>query len=150
MVSDITMKREFSSGGVVIKRQGRGLKILLIVDSYGRWTWPKGNIEKGESSKCAALREITEEVGLKNIQVLEKIGQNQYYYKLKNILRFKTVFIYLIEAKGNERIKIQKEEIASGKWLAPDIAIKKLDYKDADKLLKKAITRYKKLKGQKQ
>jgi 8-oxo-dGTP diphosphatase len=138
------MKREFSAGGIVIRRRGRGLKVLLIKDSYGRWTWPKGNIEKGESSKEAALREVSEETGLTNISIIDKIGQNQYFYKLKGKLIFKTVYVYLIEAAGNEKLRIQKEEIDDGKWLAPEQALKKLGYKDAPKLLKKAILRYKK------
>lgn len=132
----------------MVKKRGRGLRVLLIKDSYGRWTWPKGNIQKNESSKDAALREITEEVGLKNIQPLEKIGQTQYFYKLKSELIFKTVFIYLIEAKGNEKIKIQKEEIETGRWFAPAQALRKLEYKGAPLLLKKAIDRYKKIAAQ--
>ena len=136
-------KREFSSGGIIIKKWGRGLQILLIKDSYGRWTWPKGNIQKGESSKDAALREITEEVGLKNIRVEDKVGQTQYFYRMKGQLIFKTVFIYLVEARGREKIVIQKEEIETGKWLSPARAMKKLEYKGAPQLLKKAIDIYK-------
>ncbi len=138
------MKREFSAGGIVIKRQGRGIRVLLIKDSYGRWTWPKGNIEKKESSQNAALRETTEETGLKKIEILAKIGKNEYFYKRNNNLIFKTVFIFLIEAKGRERLKIQKEEIASGAWMTPGAAAKKLSYKGASQLLKKAVKEYKK------
>lgn len=137
-------KREFSAGGIVVKKQGRGLKVLLIKDSYGRWTWPKGNIQKGESAEDAALREVAEEVGLENIQPLEKIGQTQYFYRLKGELIFKTVYVYLIEAKGNEKIEVQKEEIEKGAWFAPQAALKKLEYKGAPQLLKKAIDKYKK------
>ena len=136
-------KREFSAGGIVIKRQGRGLKVLLIKDSYGHWTWPKGNIEKKESSEDAALREVTEEVGLSKIRLLGKLGDTRYFYKLKGSLIFKSVSIYLIEASRRERIKIQKEEIDQGKWFAPDQALKKLIYKDAHKMLKKALSKYK-------
>ncbi|MBU4310579.1 NUDIX domain-containing protein, partial [bacterium] len=50
-------KREFSAGGIVIKREKSKIKVLLIKDGYGKWTWPKGNIDKGESSEDAALRE---------------------------------------------------------------------------------------------
>ena len=137
-------KSEFSAGGIVVKRQGRGaFRVLLIKDSYGRWTWPKGNINKGEASRDAALREVTEEVGLKDIRIAAKIGQNKYFYRLKGSLIFKTVFIYLIEARGNEKIKVQKEEIVSGKWFAPAAALKKLEYKGAPLLLKKAVDKFK-------
>lgn len=51
-------EREFSAGGIVMRWERQKPKVLLIKDSYGRWTWPKGNIDKGESSKDAAIREI--------------------------------------------------------------------------------------------
>jgi len=137
-------KREYSSGGIVVKRWGRGLRVLLIKDPYGRWTWPKGNIEKGESSKNAALREITEEVGLKRLKLLEKVGQTQYFYRLKSSLIFKTVYIYLISASPKERLKIQFEEIDAGKWFNPKQALSKVSYKDAPQTLKKALKIYKK------
>ena len=138
-------KREFSSGGVVVKRWGRGVKVLLIKDSYGRWTWPKGHIEKGETSREAALREVREEVGLKSINILKKIGQTQYFYRLKGELIFKTVIIYLIEAGSKEKIRIQKSEIAAGLWFAPTQAYKKVDYKGAGSLLRKAVGEYRKM-----
>ena len=138
-------KREYSSGGIVVKQWGRGFRVLLIKDPYGRWTWPKGNIEKGETSKNAALREITEEVGLKHLKLLEKVGQTQYFYRLKGSLIFKTVYIYLlISASPGERLKIQFEEIDAGKWFNPKEALKKVGYKDASQTLKKALKIYKK------
>ena len=61
-------KREFSAGGIVVKDNGDVINLLLIKDSYGRWTWPKGKLEKDESPEDAAIREIGEETGLKNIE----------------------------------------------------------------------------------
>ncbi len=63
--------KQFSAGGIVIKRSN-GTKVLLIKDRFGKWTWPKGHIEKGETSEDAALREITEETGLRNVSIKEK------------------------------------------------------------------------------
>jgi 8-oxo-dGTP diphosphatase len=133
-----TTKREFSSGGVVVRKKGRSFVVLLIKDGYGRWTWPKGNINRGESSKDAAVREIEEEVGIKEIAVIKKIGQTQYFYKLKSDLIFKTVFLYLCETK-QARLKIQESEIEDGKWFAPADALKKIEYKGSGNLLKKAL-----------
>lgn len=131
--------REFSSGGIVAKKTDSGLKILLIKDGYGRWTWPKGNIEKGETSQNAAIREIREEVGLKNIRLIDKIDSIKYFYRLKGKLIFKTVYLYLFEAEGNENLKVLKAEINDAKWLAPDEAVEKIDYKGSKETLKKAL-----------
>ena len=56
------VKVEISAGGVVFKKEDNKLKFLLILDGYGRWALPKGHIEKGESTKTAALREVSEEI----------------------------------------------------------------------------------------
>lgn len=138
-------KREFSSGGVVIKRTDAGFKILLIKDGYGYWTWPKGNIEKGETSQDAAIREIAEEVGLQYIKLIYKIDKTQYFYRLKGELIFKTVYIYLFELKKNEKLKVLKSEIADAKWLSPEEALKRIEYKGSRKILEKAIDTFKKV-----
>ncbi len=136
-------KREFSAGGIVFRKQGGELKVLLIKDSYGRWTWPKGKIDQGEKSQDAALREISEEVGLKNCRILGKIGRSNYFFRLEGNLIFKTVFFFLVEALGREKLEIQKNEINQARWFKPDNALKTVEYKGAKELLEKAIAMYK-------
>jgi 8-oxo-dGTP pyrophosphatase MutT (NUDIX family) len=137
-------EREFSSGGVIIKRHGGELRILLIKDGYGHWTWPKGNIEKGESPPEAAIREIGEEVGLKKIRLIDKVSDIKYFYRLKGRLRFKTVYLYLFEARGEEALKVLKSEIEEAQWLSPEAALEKVEYRGSKEVLKKAIERMKK------
>ena len=64
--------REPTSGGIVFRLTAdkKDVEILLIQDSKGRWTIPKGHIEPGETAKMTARREIEEETGLKNFSVL--------------------------------------------------------------------------------
>ncbi len=135
-------KREFSAGGIVFRKQGRDLEVLLIKDACGRWTWPKGNIDKDEKSSDAAVREIKEEVGLKSIRILGKIGRNNYFYRLKGELVFKTVFFFLVEVKANEKLKVQKSEIEDARWFKSKEALKTVDYKGAKEMLEKAIEMY--------
>ncbi len=142
-----TARKEYSSGGVVIKKRAKGISVLLIKDSYGRWTWPKGNIEPRESPLDAAAREIAEEVGLKEVELLEKIGETKYFYKLNGILRFKTVYLYLCEDRKADRIKIQLSEIRDAGWFTPEEALQKIDYEGSKELLQKAIKRFNNIKG---
>lgn len=139
------VKREFSSGGIVVKKTNSGLKVLLIKDGYGHWTWPKGNIEQGETLQDAAIREIGEEVGIKSIKVIDKIDTIRYFYRLKGKLIFKTVYLYLFEAEGDERLQVLKSEIEDAKWLSPEEALERIEYKGAREVLKKGIDRFKKL-----
>lgn len=130
------MRKEISAGGVVFKRN-HGVKILLIKDSFGRWGLPKGIIEKNETSEEAALREISEEVGLKDLDIKEKLGEVKYFYKLKGETIFKIVIFFLIESKS-EKTKISWE-IKDAKWFSPEEAIKTIEYKNTKGIVKKAI-----------
>jgi 8-oxo-dGTP pyrophosphatase MutT (NUDIX family) len=132
-------EREFSSGGIVIRLHDSDIRILLIKDSYGRWTWPKGNIDKNEGSLEAAKREIKEETGLGNIRTIANIGQTNYFYKRERKLIYKTVYLYLFQFIGNESLSIQRTEITDGEWFSEREALSKIGYKDSKKFLKKAI-----------
>ncbi len=139
----ILFKREISSGGVVIQKSAAGIRILIIKDPYGKWTWPKGKLIKGETSADAAKREIGEETGLKNIKMISLIGRTNYFYKRNGNFIYKTVYIYLFEFTGSENLVIQKAEIEDGEWVSEDEALSKVGYKNAKNIMSRAITVFK-------
>ena len=134
------MKREISAGGIVWNSKTKN--ILLIKDSYGRWALPKGVIEKGETSEQAAIREVQEETGLKNLKILEKLWEIKYYYQLKGEKIFKIVIFFLMET---EDIELKHEwEVKEAQWLEPQEALEKLEYENSKSLLSKAIEKLRK------
>lgn len=134
--------KEFSSGGIIVKKSPVGLKVLLIKDIYGHWTWPKGHIEAGETPQEAAVREIEEETGLKGLRLVEIVDNIQYSFKSGNHRIFKTVQLYLFEAGPEEKTKVLISEIADAKWFDSEEALKKVDYKGSKELLKKALNTF--------
>lgn len=136
------MEKRYGAGGVVARGSGSGTKILLIEDSYGRWTWPKGHIEPGESPEDTAVREVSEETGLLDIRILEKIGEQKYYFNVEETRIFKTVHIFLIESYSDEALKVRREEINNARWFSPDIALRTIEYEGSREILKKAIRVY--------
>ena len=142
----MTTQRQLAAGGVVVKEQAGELKVLLIKDSYGRWTWPKGHIEEGESPAQAALREITEETGLEGVRILEEAGRQEYYFSLEGTKIFKTVHIFLVLAPGEGELTIQKEEINDARWFSARSAAETIEYEGSRALLEKAVEAFNKRK----
>jgi 8-oxo-dGTP pyrophosphatase MutT (NUDIX family) len=142
----MTVERQFSAGGVVVRQQAGELKVLLIKDRYGRWTWPKGHIEQGESPAEAALREITEETGLQGVEILEEVGRQEYYFSIEGAKIFKAVHIFLARAPVEGELKIQQEEIDDARWFSASSAAETIEYEGSRALLEKAVEAFKKRK----
>jgi len=133
-------ERQFAAGGIVIKKERGRPRVLLIKDSYGRWIWAKGHIEKKETVEKAAIREVSEETGLKELRIVERLGKQEYYFTLKGKRIFKTVYVFLIKASSREKLAIQRSEIQAARWFWPEEALEKIEYKGSRDLLKKAIS----------
>jgi len=51
------------AAGAVVLRKGRVL--LVHRPAYDDWSFPKGKLDRGESTVAAAIREVEEETGLR-------------------------------------------------------------------------------------
>lgn len=134
--------REPTSGGIVFRHGKDGaIEILLIQDAKDRWTIPKGHIEEGETASQTARREIGEEAGLHDVDMLGWLGKIHFRYRRIDRLVLMTTQIYLVRVRtdGNE---IQKEEWMNGiKWFPFTEALDLIEYEDIAKLMLKAKTR---------
>ena len=64
-----------SAGGVVISES----KVLLLLNTKGKWVLPKGHVEENESLRSAAVREVREESGLE-AKIQKKLGWIEYSF----------------------------------------------------------------------
>jgi len=134
--------REPTAGGIVFRRDKAGsVEILLIQDAKDRWTIPKGHIEEGETAQQTAKREIGEEAGLKQVDVLGWLGKIHFRYRRIDKLVLMTTQIYLVRAMGDTN-DIQKEEWMNGiKWFKFHDALDAIEYEDIGKLMLLAMKR---------
>lgn len=134
-------KYEYSAGGIVFKRFGHRVKILLLKDKNGNWSFPKGLIEKNEDFKETAKREIAEETGIHNVTFVDTIDSIGYFYRFQENLIRKKVDYYLFEYQGNDTLKpLAKEGIQEVKWFDPKKALAIIGYAKTNKpILEKAI-----------
>lgn len=128
--------REPTAGGIVFRRNSKGeVEILLIQDAKDRWTIPKGHIEEGETAQQTAQREISEEAGLHDTEVLGWLGKIHFRYRRVDKLVLMTTQIYLVRAKG-DTATIKKEEWMNGiKWFKFHDALDAIEYEDIGKLM---------------
>lgn len=133
--------REPTAGGVVFRHGKSGVEILLIQDAKDRWTIPKGHIEEGETAQQTARREIGEEAGLTDVDVLGWLGKIHFRYRRIDKLVLMTTQIYLVRAKGDTNA-IKKEEWMNGiKWFPFHDALDAIEYEDIGKLMLLAMKR---------
>ncbi len=129
--------REPTAGGIVFRNNpdDQEIEILLIQDSKGRWTIPKGHIEPGENAKQTAIREIGEESGLFHIRVLTWLGKIHFQYRRINKLVLMTTQIYLVKALDNAEIPTKEEWMKGIKWFKFKDALEAIEYEDIEKLM---------------
>lgn len=127
----------------MIRKSSGRMEILLIKDRFSRWTWPKGHIEPGETPECAALREINEETGLNTLRVETKLGEQQYCFFSGLNRVSKTVYVFLVEAKTGETLKIQPSEISDGAWFSEEDALNVIEYEGSRAILNEGIRKFK-------
>jgi len=133
------MPYERSAGAIIFYKTGKKIEYLLIQYTGKYWDFPRGHVEKGESDKEAARREIKEETGLKNLAFIPGFERKvSWFFKKKgeNKSVYKEVVFFLCQSK-NKKIKLSFEH-TDYIWLSYSQAIKKPSFKNMKNMLKQA------------
>ena len=138
------MTREFSAGGVVVRRL-RGGWHLAAIRPQGRgertWALPKGLVDPGESPAETAVREAYEETGL-HVALDAKLGDVKYVYTRRTGERvFKVVSFYLLRYRRGRLGDLppgMEVEVAETRWLPLAEAPRALAYGGERDMARKA------------
>lgn len=134
-VKSIKCLYEKSCGGLIFHKTKQGVRVLLVKNNNGRyWSFPKGHIEKGETEKQTAIREIKEETGL-DVQIIDGFREISDYCPFGKIR--KRVVFFLAQA-FSDNVKIQESEIDSYIWVDLQQSRKKCSYENDLRVLDKA------------
>jgi 8-oxo-dGTP pyrophosphatase MutT (NUDIX family) len=127
------MKNEHSVAAIVYNKD----EYLLLKYEMGHWGLVKGNVESGETEKQTITRELKEETGIKDAQIIEGFRENyEYYYKFEGVLIHKTVNCLLIESY-EKNVKLSYEH-TDYEWLPYDKALERLSHENTQEILKGA------------
>ncbi len=144
------IKRIFSAGGIVVKKETNGSKesnepkVLVTQHSKHKgWDFPKGHREIYESEEQTAVREVEEETGVK-AEIIERVGETRYFYYEDKEKVFKTVVFFLMKYVGRGEASTAFE-VSDMKWLPIDEVEDQLTFKDTKKLWGQAKDKIKNL-----
>ena len=140
-MSNILTEIQTSAGGVVYRRKGETVEIVIIsVGEQSRWQLPKGLIDKGETSAEAALREVREEAGIE-AEVVELIDKVEYWYYSKGSgkrIRFhKYVYFYLLKYRSGNT-EDHDREVNDARWVDIDTGRTMLAFKGEKEMVSRA------------
>ena len=103
-----------AAGGLVLNPS----KDILFIYRRGRWDFPKGKLDPGETLDHCALREVKEETGLQHVRLIEPILTTYHAYDENGKHMLKETHWYLMHAAGDQSMKPQLEEdIEDLKWV---------------------------------
>ena len=138
------MRREFSAGGVLVRRM-RGRWYVAAIRPGGKpqgvWALPKGGIGPGEDPGATAVREVEEETGARG-RLDRKLGDVRYVYTWDGDRIFKVVSFFLVRWSGGRLGNIAPEfavEVAEVRWLPLEDAPRLLSYGGERDMVAKAI-----------
>ena len=120
------------AGGIVFRRTGAGISILLVRAKRdpSAWIFPKGHIEPGEMARATAVRETREEAGVQG-EAIGEIGDPQEFEWLGRWYRVQ-YFLIRMTSESDETDGREKA------WFPFDEALDRVSFASARDLLGQA------------
>lgn len=138
--SQSPVQREVSAGGVVYRRDGDDIEVVLASRRTRKgdlaWGLAKGGIEAGETHEVAAVREVLEETGYA-AEIEASLGDTRYFYVWEDTRIRKTVHFFLMRCTGGDPAD-RDDEMEEIRWFPLDRALKRAAYRGEREVLGRA------------
>lgn len=103
-----------ASGGLVFNQQSKA----LVIFRRGFWDLPKGKIDAGETKTQAAIREVQEETGLKQLDLEDFLCETRHTYRNKKNQRcIKLTYWYQMTTADTTLVPQTEEDIEQAVWV---------------------------------
>ena len=103
MQMSIEPNQTSSAGGIILNTSG---KVCVVSQKGISWSLPKGHIEKGEDALTAARREILEETGISQLELIRDLGSYSRYRMGKDgnedLSEIKILYFFLFKTNQTE------------------------------------------------
>lgn len=125
-----------AAGGILWKKEGDQKKLAVVHRKrYKDWSLPKGKVDKKETWKETALREVLEETGYE-AKIKKYAGSISYLLEGKP----KVVLFWHMKIKSEKKSKMNGE-VDQVRWVTVEEAESLLDYPDELILIKSGPTK---------
>jgi 8-oxo-dGTP pyrophosphatase MutT (NUDIX family) len=149
------MTREFSAGGVVLRRRQDRWWVAVIEPQIRRnsgpsssraaalFALPKGNVDEGEKPEETAVREVREETGVDAVLVA-KLGDIRYFYvrswgDRQRVFKIVSFFLLMYDSGRIGQITpAMRQEVRQAMWIPLEEAEQKLSYRGERDMIKLA------------
>lgn len=127
-----------SAGGVVVRDIEGVPHVLVIRDPYEKWGLPKGHREDGEALHETALREVSEETGLLDLELGPELVTIDWRFRTqgKEIHKFATFYL-MFSARGDPMPE-RGEGITEAEWVRLATAHERISYSNATAVVQAA------------
>ena len=135
--------RERSAGVLVFRHLPRREREFLLLDYGKHWDYPKGHLEAGEDDETAARRELREETGIADVDLVPDFTHEIHYHfhsSRKGLVKKTVVFFCGTLSAGRpaeEEVSLSEEHVGHA-WLAYDEAMARLTFDNAKQVLRAA------------
>jgi ADP-ribose pyrophosphatase YjhB (NUDIX family) len=118
------LPKVIAGGGKVYNDRGD----ILFIFRNGKWDLPKGKIDGKETIEAAALREVEEETGVKDLKIVKPLETTYHIFKRNGRHRIKiTKWFEMQSSYTGELVPEEIEGITKVEWLNPEQTQKALE-----------------------
>ena len=117
-----------SAGGIVLNKEGQ---VLIVSQKGASWSLPKGHVEENENELEAARREIHEEAGIRDLELIKELGSYQRYKLGKDgnedKSELKTIHLFLFKTSEMNLQPVDPDN-PEARWVEKEAAVKLLTH----------------------
>ena len=131
--------RHKKSCGIIPVHKVEGENLYLIVHQTNDiWCFPKGGQEKGENDRDTATRELQEETGIVDIDIMDNFKATEEYIGEDERDQYSKEVHYFLGFTKNMDVTLQESEIQGYKWATFAEAKEHFQFDNTRAILKEA------------